>query len=133
MINGSLLRSWALLRFNKPTVHYINVVADLSNRPSFNTGQSGFATNFGHSISGEGHRGVEGIIVVQTLKIFVTRLSTTLTDPTQSDNVVCLLHLTMVYLVVLCCKSLTQFFYLALSSLMVNIARRGQILLHRLC
>lgn len=56
--------------------------------PNHDSVQSGFATNFGHSISGEGHRGVEGIIVVQTLKTFVTRLSTTLTDPTKSDNVV---------------------------------------------
>lgn len=61
---------------------------DMSDRLVFTTDQSGYATNFGHSITGEGHRGVEGIIVVHTLKSVVTRLSTTLADPTKSDNVV---------------------------------------------
>lgn len=62
---------------------------NFTDKPLFNPGQSGFATNFGHSVTGEGHRGVEGIVVSQTLKIFVSRLSLTLTDTTQSDNVVC--------------------------------------------
>ena len=73
-------------------------IADLSTRLPSNSAPSGYATNFGHSLSGEGHRGVEGVIVVQTLKTFVTRLSTVLTDPTQSDNVVC------------ACKSYHNFF-----------------------
>ena len=63
-------------------------VAGFSDKHPFGSGQSGFATNFGHSISGEGHLGVEGIIVAQTLKIIVSRLSTILIDPSKSDNVV---------------------------------------------
>ncbi|XP_067933205.1 protein unc-80 homolog [Watersipora subatra] len=63
-------------------------VRNFSSKHPFSSRQSGFATNFGHSISGEGHLGVEGIIVVQTLKVFVSRLTTTLSDPTKSDNVV---------------------------------------------
>jgi len=62
----------------------------LCDRPNiFTNSTSGYPNNFGHSISGEAHRGVEGIIVVQTLKEFVTRLAGVLEDPTASDNVVC--------------------------------------------
>lgn len=64
------------------------ILADFSDKQPFGIGQNGFATNFGHNISGEGHLGAEGIVVAQILKILVSRLSTTLTDPTKSDNVV---------------------------------------------
>jgi hypothetical protein len=49
---------------------------------------SGFATNFGHSIGGVGYRGVEGVLVANILKPLITRCVDSTKELYSHENIV---------------------------------------------
>ncbi|KAJ8299881.1 hypothetical protein KUTeg_021400 [Tegillarca granosa] len=49
--------------------------------------QNGFSNNFGHSIGGVGYRGVEGVLIANILKPFVTRCVESTKELYSSDNI----------------------------------------------
>lgn len=53
------------------------------------TQQNGFQNNFGHSIGGLGYRGVEGVLIANILKPFVTKCVENTRELYGSDNIVC--------------------------------------------
>lgn len=49
---------------------------------------NGFANNFGHSIGGVGYRGVEGVLMSNSMKTFVSRCVESTKELYNSDNIV---------------------------------------------
>ena len=49
---------------------------------------NGFANNFGHAIGGVGYRGVEGVLMSNSMKTFVTRCVECARELYSSDNIV---------------------------------------------
>ncbi|KAL3872189.1 hypothetical protein ACJMK2_040132 [Sinanodonta woodiana] len=60
----------------------------------------GFSNNFGHSIGGEGYRGVEGVLVANSLKTFVSKCLENVKDLYSNDNIslFCDIRLLITYL-----------------------------------
>ena len=52
---------------------------------------NGFANNFGHAIGGVGYRGVEGVLMSNSMKTFVTRCVECAKELYNSDNIVSIL------------------------------------------
>ena len=50
--------------------------------------RNSYANNFGHSVGGEGYRGVEGVLVANLVTPLVTRCVESATDLYGSDNIV---------------------------------------------
>ena len=50
--------------------------------------RNGYANNFGHSIGGEGYRGVEGVLVANIVRPFVTRCVQCIKELFCNDNIV---------------------------------------------
>ena len=49
---------------------------------------NGFANNFGHAIGGAGYRGVEGVLISNSMKTFVSRCVECTKELYNSDNIV---------------------------------------------
>jgi hypothetical protein len=50
--------------------------------------RSGYANNFGHSVGGEGYRGVEGVLLANLTKTLVTRCVACTKELYNQDNIV---------------------------------------------
>jgi hypothetical protein len=50
--------------------------------------QSGFGNNFGHSIGGLGYRGVEGVLIANILKPFISKCVDNNRELYSSENIV---------------------------------------------
>ena len=50
--------------------------------------RNGYANNFGHSVGGEGYRGVEGVLLAHLTKPLVTRCVSCTKELYNSDNIV---------------------------------------------
>ena len=65
---------------------------NISERKRSSSGQDGqqnsFNNNFGHSVGGMGYRGVEGVLIANVLKQFISRCVENTRDLYSSDNIV---------------------------------------------